>query len=112
MTSTNIKEYKDFDDLRTDVEFSQERILIYKEVPSRIEIIERLFFGDDREQRVIEWEKNIILDIRVPHDKKDQVIEINESLGRNVVLNSIQYYEQNNELILHNIVTFDWDQIY
>jgi hypothetical protein len=111
MTSTNIKEYKDFDDLRTDVELSQERIIIYKEVPSRIEIIERLFSGDDREQRVIEWGKNIMLDIRVPHDKQHQVIDINESLGRNVVLNSIQYYEQNNELILHNIVTFDLDQI-
>jgi hypothetical protein len=111
MNSINIKEYTDFDDLRTYVEFSPERIIIYKEVPSRIEIIERLFSGDDREQRVIEWEKSIILDIRVPHDKQNQVIEINESLGRNVVLNSIQYYEQNNELILHNIVTFDWDQI-
>lgn len=111
MNSINIKEYSDFYDLRTDVEFSPERIIIYKEVPSRIEIIERLFSGDDREQRVIEWEKSIILDIRVPHNKQNQVIEINESLGRNVVLNSIQYYEQNNELILHNIVTFDWDQI-
>ena len=111
MTSTNIKEYTDFDDLRTDVEFNPERIIIYKEVPSRIEIIERLFSGDDREQRVIEWEKSIILDIRVPHDKQNQVIEINESLGKNVVLNSIQYYEQNNDLILHNIITFDWDQI-
>jgi hypothetical protein len=111
MNSKIIKEFTDFDNLEIEVEISQECIIISKQIPSRIEIIEKAGFGDDRERRVKEWEKKILFDIKITKDKQDEVNEIKESLERNVWLTSIQYFEFNDELILHNIIFLDWDEI-
>jgi hypothetical protein len=111
MDLKTIKEFRDFDNFGIEVNISLERIIISKDVPSRIEIIEKAGFGDDRERRVTEWEKKIILDIKIPKDKQSEVSDIKESLERNVWLTSIQYFEFNDELILHNIKFLDWDDI-
>lgn len=111
MDLKTIKEFRDFDNFGIEVDISLERIIISKDIPSRIEIIEKAGFGDDRERRVTEWEKKIILDIKIPKDKQDEVIEIKECLGGNVCLNSIQYCELNDDLILYNISVINWDDI-
>jgi hypothetical protein len=111
MNSKIIKEFTDFDNVEIEVEISQERIIISEKIPSRIEVIEKLFFWDERERRVVEWEMKIILDIKIPKDKQSEVSDIKESLERNVWLTSIQYFEFNDELILHNIKFLDWDEI-
>jgi hypothetical protein len=111
MDSKAIKKFTDFANWEIEVKIKKRRIIISKEIPSRIEIIERAFFGDDRERIVKEWEKKIILDIKIPKDKQDEVSVIKKTLGGNIVLNSIQYYELKNELILYNIETFDWDHL-
>jgi hypothetical protein len=111
MNSKIIKEFTDFDNLEIEVEISLKRIIISKQIPSRIEIIEKAGFGDDRERRVIEWEKKIMFDIKIPKDKQDGVNEIKESLGGNIQLNSIEYFERNEELILYKIDVFNWDNI-
>ena len=112
MDLKTIKEFTDFDNFGIEVDISLERIIISKNIPSRIEIIEKAGFGDDRERRVTEWEKKIILDIKIPKDKQSEVIEVKESLGGNVEMNSIQYFEQNDELILYKIDVINWDDIW
>jgi len=89
MSKKTIKSFTDFNYFEIEVKISLERIIISKQIPSRIELIEKAGFGDDRERRVIEWEKKIILDIKIPKDKQREVCNIKESLGGNIVLNSI-----------------------
>ena len=111
MNSKIINEFTDFDNLEIQVDICQGHIIISEQIPSRIEIIEKAGYGDDRERRVIEWEKKILLNIKIPRDKQNEVNEIKESLCGNIQLNLIQYFESNEELILYKIDVFNWDDI-
>jgi hypothetical protein len=60
MNSKTIEVFTDFDNFEIEVKIRKKRIVISKKKPSRIEVIERAFFGDDRERIVKEWENKII----------------------------------------------------
>jgi hypothetical protein len=112
MNSKSIKKFTDFNYFDIEVEFSQENIKIFKNIPSKIEIIEKIGFGDDRERRVVEWDKIIILDIIIPIDKQEEVIEINKKLNDNYCISSLEYYELKGKLILSDLEIFSWDELW
>ena len=81
--------------------------IIVRNVPSKIEMIEPKFPGDDRERKITEYKSETILNIMIPETFKNEIIskksqleycdieiEYNTINGLNI-LNSIEIYDLN-----------------
>lgn len=112
MGSRIIKEFSDFNNIYISVKISLDRIKILNKIPYKIEIIEKLGFGDESEMRVVEWENVILLEVLIPVDKQVDVAEKKIKLDGSFDISSFQYYEENGELFLSELEIFDWNELW